>query len=126
MSTVAYLCTDLLFTSKSRETAHALGHTAIVSRDPAALLEAARAADLVIIDLRRPDALAALDGLRADPVAAEVHAVGFCDHERTDLMAEAGRRGCTAYAKGKFSSELRHLLAADGPPAGAAGDHRAR
>src|SRR5438552_15692713 len=61
VSTIAYLCTDLLFTSKIRETAHALGHKALVSRDPAGLLDAARGADLVIVDLRRPDARDALD-----------------------------------------------------------------
>ena len=112
---IAYLCTDLLFTSKIRETARALGHTAEVCRDPAALLVAARGAQLVIVDLRRADALAALDALAAEGASITAPVVGFVDHERTDLMEEARRRGCTPLAKGKFTSELKNLL----PKAGA-------
>lgn len=104
---VAYLCTDLLFTSKIRETARALGVEVVGARDAAGLATAAAAAALVIVDLRRPDALAALDAVRA---GGDVRAVGFCDHERADLFDEAARRGCLALAKGKFSSELKHLL----------------
>jgi len=120
MSKIAYLCTDLLFTSKIRETAQALGHTPAMARDPAALAEAAREAAVVIVDLRLPAALPALERLRADEAsragAAPVPVIGFCDHERTDLMDEARRAGCTqVLAKGKFSSELRHLLAQAGP-----------
>jgi CheY-like chemotaxis protein len=111
MSKIAYLCSDLLFTSKIRETARALGHTPTASRDPSELAEAARDASLVIVDLRLPLALAALERLRADERTRDVPAIGFCDHERVELMAEARRAGCTeVYAKGKFSSELRHIL----------------
>jgi hypothetical protein len=60
---------------------------------------------VLIGDLRRPDALAALEA--ADPGARRV---GFIDHERTDVMEQARARGCTALAKGKFSSELARLL----------------
>ena len=112
MPTIAYLCTDLLFTSKIRETASALGHTAQATQGPASLALAAREAALVVVDLRRSDALAALDALAADAASITAAIVGFVDHERTDLMEEARRRGCTPLAKGKFSSELKHLLPA--------------
>ena len=116
-SRIVYLCSDLLFTSKIRETAQALGHTAVAARDVAALPAVARDAAAVIVDLRRPDALAALDALRADDATRDIPAVGFCDHERVELMDEARRHGCTrVLAKGKFSSDLKHLLA-DAPRA---------
>ena len=111
MAKVAYLCTDLLFTSKIRETAQALGHETEASRDVQSLAAAAREARLVIIDLRRPDALRALTHLRAEAATANVPAIGFCDHERTDLMESAHKAGCSlVLAKGKFSSDLRRLL----------------
>ena len=42
--------------------------------------------------------------------------VGFCDHERDDLLLAARSRGVRAVAKGRFASELKHLLtdASDG------------
>ncbi|HEX2570410.1 MAG TPA: hypothetical protein VH877_12705 [Polyangia bacterium] len=111
MAKVAYLCTDLLFTSKIRETARALGHETEACRDARSLAATARDARLIIIDLRRPDALAALIQLRAEAATAEVPAIGFCDHERTDLMESAHQAGCSlVLAKGKFSSDLRRLL----------------
>lgn len=110
-TSVVYLCTDLLFTSKIRETARALGHEATAVRDVRALGEAARHATVVIVDLRRPDAIDALDALPADPAARPARVIGFIDHERTDRMEEARQRGCVALAKGKFSSDLRNLLA---------------
>jgi hypothetical protein len=107
MAKLVYLVSDLLFVSKIRETALKLGVEAQSVRDPADLPALARAAQLVIIDLRRPDALAILDAL-----PREVPKVGFIDHERVDLMDAARERGCRPYAKGKFAAELPHLLAA--------------
>ena len=111
MGRIAYLCTDLLFTSKIRETARSLGLEAVAARDPGALVDAAATADAVIVDLRLPSAIDALRRLRANPAGAALPAIGFCDHERTDRMAEARAAGCThVLAKGKFSSDLRLLL----------------
>ena len=111
MTPIVYLCTDLLFTSKIRETARTLGREATAVRDPAQLASAARGAEVVLVDLRRPDALDALDALAREPAAAAARVFGFVDHERTDRMEEARSRGCTPLAKGKFSSELKNLLA---------------
>ena len=108
---VAYLIQDLLFTSKLREAARHLGVELRGARDADALVTAAREARLVIVDLRLPAALAALERLAADPVAAAVSSVGFIDHERTDVMAEARERGCgRVMAKGEFASALPGLL----------------
>jgi hypothetical protein len=107
MAKLVYLVQDLLFVSKIRETAKQVGVEAEAVKDPAELPSLARKAQLVIVDLRRPDAIRVLETLpKGVPTA------GFCDHERTDLMDAARERGCRPYAKGKFSTELPHLLAA--------------
>src|SRR5687767_12867324 len=103
MARIAYLCSDLLFVSKIRETARLLGHEAAGARDLAGLPGAARGAERVIVDLRLPFALEAVRALRADPAAAAVPVIGFCEHERTELMDQARAAGCThALAKGRF------------------------
>jgi hypothetical protein len=107
MAKIVYLVSDLLFVSKIREVAKQLGVEAEARRDAAALSEAAATAQLVIVDLRHPAALAALDLLRDRAVAK----VGFIDHEKTDVMEAARERGCRAYAKGAFAKELPSLLA---------------
>ncbi|MSP62456.1 MAG: hypothetical protein EXR72_19410 [Myxococcales bacterium] len=115
MGRVAYLCTDLLFTSKIRETAQSLGVDVSGARDVAALCLCAVGADLVIIDLRLPAAMEALGRLRGDAATSEVPTVGFCEHERLDRMAEARAAGCThVLAKGRFSTELKSLFPAHG------------
>ena len=110
MATIAYLVQDLLFTSKIREAAAGLGVDVLSARDPEALGQAARGARLVIVDLRLPAALRALDVLAADPGTARVRRVGFVDHERTDVMEAARARGCEPLAKGQFAGMLPALL----------------
>jgi hypothetical protein len=107
MARAVYLCTDLLFTSKIREVAKQVGVEIAGARDAAQLAGAAADAALAIIDLRRPDALAAIDAL-----PRELAKVGFIDHERVDVMEAARERGVRAFAKGQFAKELPMLLAA--------------
>jgi hypothetical protein len=107
MAAVVYLVTDLLFTSKIRETAQQLGLDVQAVRTAADVASATAAARVFIIDLRRPDALAALKD--AAPAARKI---GFIDHERTDVMDAARDLGCVALAKGKFSNDLPRLLSA--------------
>ncbi len=108
MSKLVYLVQDLLFVSKIRETARQLGIEAESCKDPQALAAAASSAQVIILDLRRPDALATLDLL---PRQTGVKIIGFIDHEKVEIMEAAREKGCLAYAKGKFSTELPHLLA---------------
>ena len=96
---------DLLFTSKIRETAAQLGLDVQAVRASGEVAAATAQARVFIVDLRRPDALAALEA--AAPAAKKI---GFVDHERTDVMDAARERGCVALAKGKFSSDLSKLL----------------
>ena len=123
MADVVHLITDMLFASKVREVAKHVGLTVQGTRDPAALATAARDAKLVIVDLRVPRALEALDALAGDPLARIVPSVAFIDHERTDLMDAARAKGCgQVMAKGQFANTLPKLLAgvADPPPPAAA------
>jgi hypothetical protein len=113
MADVVTLIQDMLFSSKVRETAKGLGTSVQSTRDPAALVIAAREAKLVIIDLRLPSALEALDALAADPTARTIPSVGFIDHEKIDVMDQARARGCgQVMAKGQFATALPKLLAA--------------
>ena len=110
---VVYLVRDLLFTAKIREAAERLGLTAGGARDAEALAAAARGARLVIVDLRVPEALRALELLARDPATAALPSVGFVDHERLDVMETASALGCkTVLAKGRFATELPRLLGA--------------
>ncbi len=122
MADVVHFITDMLFTSKVREVAKQLGLTIQGTREPQAFATAARDAKLVIVDLRLPLALDALDALAGDPAARAVPSVGFIDHERTDLMDAARAKGCgQVMAKGQFATTLPKLLAGVvGPPPPAA------
>jgi len=97
---------DLLFTSKIRETAAQLGLDCQAARsvDEIAAVKDAR---VLIVDLRRPDALSALEA-----AAPTLKKIGFVDHERVEVMEAARALGCVALAKGKFSSDLARLLSA--------------
>lgn len=112
MAEIVYYVKDLLFSGKIREVAKQVGVSVEPFRDLRGLVEAARGAKLVILDLRLPDALEALDLLSEDPRAREVVSVGFIDHEKTEVMELASRKGCAkVLPKGRFTSELPHLVA---------------
>ena len=113
MGKVVYLVRDLLFTSKIRETATRLGLELLQARDAASLKAAAGTARVLILDLRLPESLGALELLQNDPSTRDIPSVGFIDHEKVDVMQAATDKGCdTVLAKGKFSSALPQLLAA--------------
>lgn len=113
MADVVHFIQDMLFTSKLREVAKQLGVTVQATREPAALVTAAREAKLVIVDLRLPRAIEALQALAAEPGArqGQTKIVGFVDHEKTDVMDAARAAGCTdVMAKGQFANALPKLL----------------
>jgi AmiR/NasT family two-component response regulator len=112
LADVVHFITDMLFASKVREAAKHLGLTIQGVRDPQALAAAAREAKLVIVDLRVPRALEALDALSGDAAARAVPSVAFIDHERTDVMDAARAKGVgQVMAKGQFANALPKLLA---------------
>jgi CheY-like chemotaxis protein len=106
-----YLVRDLMFTSKIREAAERLGVAVEGVRQATSVVEPARRAQLVIVDLRLPDALQALELLARDSDASAVPTVGFVDHERIDVMETARALGCQqVLAKGEFANQLAGLL----------------
>jgi CheY-like chemotaxis protein len=112
MADVVTLIQDMLFSSKVREAAKATGVNVQSTRDVPALVAAARQAKLVLIDLRLPQALDALDALAADETAKTVASVGFIDHEKIEVMDQARAKGCRqVMAKGQFATALPKLLA---------------
>jgi CheY-like chemotaxis protein len=116
MADVVYLVRDMMFTSKIREVARQLGLAIQAAPDAGALPRAAVGARLVIIDLRLPQAMEALDALAADPAIAAIPRIGFVDHEKIEVMDAARARGCTrVLTKGQFAKELPALLGPAGP-----------
>ena len=102
----------MMFTSKIREVARQLGVSVAPARDAAALVEAARGARLVVLDLRLEGALEALAQLKQHPDLAGVTTVGFVEHERLDVMDAARAAGISqVMAKGQFANALPKLLA---------------
>jgi hypothetical protein len=121
MADVVYFARDMVFTSKIREVARQVGVGVAPARDPASLAAAAAGARLVLVDLRLPEAMAALAALRADPASAGVATVGFIDHERVDVMEAARAQGCgEVLTKGQFAHALPKLLARVAPAGQAA------
>jgi len=109
---IVFLVDDLFFVAKIRGAAAALGVEATAATGPESLAAGAGAAKLLIIDLRRRDALRALELLAAEPSTAGVRSIGFVDHENAEAFEAARRHGCdTVLSKRKFSAELPALIA---------------
>jgi CheY-like chemotaxis protein len=110
---VLYVVRDLLFVSKIREAADALGVAVAPVRDVETLGSLGRTARLVLLDLALPQALRALEVLAATPETSAVATVGFVGHERRDVMETAKALGCVqVLAKGEFAGKLPQLLRA--------------
>jgi hypothetical protein len=123
MADIVYLVRDMMFTSKIREVARQLGLAIQAAPDPGALSRTAAGARVVIVDLRLPQAMEALDALAAlaaDPAVAAMRPaqtiIGFVDHEKVEVMDAARARGCTrVLTKGQFAKELPALLGPAAP-----------
>lgn len=115
---ILYCCNDLLWASKVRSTADAMGIPARPARDRAMLL--ARLDDSpvrgVLLDLEAAgsgELLALLRGPAADPRAAPLRVIAFGPHVEAVRLAEAARAGVTAvFARGALVSRLPGVLQA--------------
>src|SRR5690606_12170770 len=115
------LAADLIFASRIRATATAVGATVHVVRSAEELLTRARetAPRLVLIDLeaRAGDPAGAIRQLRATPETAAVPIVAFASHVNREAIEAARAAGASrVLARSAFVRELPALLAE--PPAG--------
>lgn len=98
MTTVVAYVPDLM--DRSKLAAAASGVT-FVGR-PAALVQAASEAEVVVVDLDRPGVLDVL----ADVVATGARVVGFAAHVDASTLQVATARGCQAMPRSRFFRSL--------------------
>src|SRR5688572_2575149 len=82
---------DMFFASKIRATAEALGVEVSFPRSKEALVEKARDAQLILVDLhnQKVDPIALAAGLKADEQLRGIPIVGFFSHVETELKRNA-------------------------------------
>lgn len=113
---------DLLFSSKIRATAKAVGAELTFSRTPADILNAARAMKpaLVIFDINsaKADPINTVAALKADPELKGIRTIGFVSHVNTALITAARGAGMDeVMARSAFVANLPQILAAPEPRA---------
>ncbi len=113
---IVALVDDLMFLSRIREAAAAIGAEVKAVRNAGALIESCRdGPELVIADLDSPrlDAAAAIGALRADPAGVSLTVIGFFSHVRADRAREATAAGVSrALSRSAFVTDLPALVAA--------------
>ncbi|HET7293002.1 MAG TPA: hypothetical protein VFM88_11290 [Vicinamibacteria bacterium] len=114
--TIVALVDDLMFLSRIREAAAALGADVKAVRSRETLLDACRAApQLVLADLDSPrlGAADAIRALRADPAGVDLMVVGFFSHVHADRAELAQAAGASrVLPRSAFVRELRALVTA--------------
>jgi len=111
----AVVMADMLFASRVRGVARALGVEVRLAGDVAGVTRALHdsGANLVIVDLELPagKGIEAIRALRVDPDSCSVNVVGFSSHRNT-LAIEAGRQAGAdrVMARSAFVTSLPALL----------------
>lgn len=113
---VLALAADLIFASRIRATATAVGASAVIVRSGEELVARARdaAPRLVLVDLeaRAADPVGAISRLRAAAETAAVPIVAFASHLNREAIEAARAAGATrVLARSAFVRELPTLLA---------------
>ena len=111
MSVVCCVVSDLIFATKIRGTAAALGVEVVVVRDRAAMLAHLDDAITVILDLNLDgdDAVELIRLARARPAAPRI--IAYCAHVDTDLAAAAEEAGAdTGMPRSKCVAALPEIL----------------
>jgi PleD family two-component response regulator len=111
---VIALVDDLMFSSKIKSAAGALGVDVVFARSAAsALLEMQKSApSLVIVDLNatRMDPLGTVAAMKEMPTLAGVPTVGFVSHVHTDLIEAARQAGINVMPRSAFTARLGDIL----------------
>jgi CheY-like chemotaxis protein len=123
-ATVVALVEDLIFLSRIRETAKAVGATVETGDTTNCLASIAKARpQAILLDLNsaRLSAVDCVRALKADPATRQIPIVGFVSHVQSDLIAAARAAGCDlVLARSAFSRQLPDLLRRFASKAGAA------
>ena len=111
---------DLLFSSKIRAVAGAVGRRAVFARDHASIATSIRTykPDLIIFDLDRAelDPIGAIREIRSQDELKHVKLVGFASHIHADLFQQARDAGIDlALARSGFVAALPDLLTGHDP-----------
>lgn len=110
---------DMFFASKIRSTAEAMGVEISFARNREALIEQAREARLIVVDLHHQhiDAVALASDLKANRETANIRLVGFFSHVETELRQRALAAGFDeVLPRSAFSRDLPEILrSTDGP-----------
>src|SRR5262245_532045 len=106
---------DLMFTSKIRTAAAAVGVTVEFARSSSTALERMRtgAPSLVIFDLnnQRTDPLGTVAAMKKEPVLAALRTLGYVSHVQTDLINAARAAGVDeVLARSAFTTRLGEIL----------------
>ena len=112
MPTVCCVVSDLIFASKIRGTAEALGVDITVVRNRGSLLSAIDGVKLLIIDLNLEgdDPLDLIRVIRNQTDPPRI--ITFCSHVQTDLADQAGEAGADqVLPRSEFTTELPKILA---------------
>ena len=113
MPTVCCVVSDLIFATKIRGTAEALGVDMTVVRNRGSLLSAIDGVKLLIIDLNLEgdDPLDLIRMVRNQTDPPRI--ITFCSHVQTDLADQAGEAGADqVLPRSQFSSRLAQILTA--------------
>ncbi len=110
---------DLMAASKIRAAAARVGALVVFARSREGALAEMRAArpSLVVVDLDSPrtDPIGTIEAVRRDPSLADVPAVGFVSHVRTEVIAAARQAGISeVLARSAFADKLPDILARAG------------
>jgi CheY-like chemotaxis protein len=113
-ATVVALVEDLIFLSRIRETAKAVGVTVNpggTTNCVASIAQARPQAILLDLNSRRLAAVDCARALKADPATRRIPIVGFVSHMQSDLIAAARAAGCDlVLSRSAFSRRLPDLL----------------
>ena len=106
---------DLMFSSKVKSAAAAIGRPVAFARSAEKALEAMRQTTpaLVIFDLNNPriDTLAIVAAMKADPALAGVETIAYASHVHVDLMQAGRAAGISAVmARSQFTQQLAEIL----------------
>ena len=107
---------DLMFMSKIRSAAGAIGLDVRFAKSSAHALADVRAQQpaLVIVDLDNPrtDPIATIAAIKQDAAVAGVPTLGFVSHVHADLVEAARRAGADqVLARSAFAAQLPEILA---------------